>query len=154
MYLCPQTYIHRQNLAFYVVVFKSIFKSILCLFNMSDVVEMLKCLRLGRSLWQKEIKTCQKLLSPTVSQNLNSVQRVMCSTFLGCQPATADILYYGCNSWVAEDWPKMRALGGVAEHTQPTIAVPLAQSSATGKLAVSSGRKKPPSKIWFPILNK
>ena len=81
-------------------------------------------------------------------------KRVMCSTFLGCQPATADILYYGCNSWVAEDWPKMRALGGVAEHTQPTIAVPLAQSSATGKLAVSSGRKKPPSKIWFPILNK
>ena len=43
---------------------------------MSDVVEMLKCLRLGRSLWQKEIKTCQKLLSPEVSQNLNSVQRI------------------------------------------------------------------------------
>ena len=40
-------------------------------------VEMLKCpRRLGKSLRQKEIKTCQKLLSPEVSQNLNSFPRI------------------------------------------------------------------------------
>ena len=37
-------------------------------FNTSDDVKMLKCLRFGRNLWQKEIKTCQKLLTPEVSQ--------------------------------------------------------------------------------------
>ena len=48
---------HRHNFGFSVAVLKSIFSNqvqpFLCLFDMSDEVEMLKCLRLGRRLWQK-----------------------------------------------------------------------------------------------------
>ena len=49
---------------------------------------------------------------------------------------------------------KMRALVPVAERSQPVDAVPLCQSSATGKHWISSGRKKPLKTFWFPVLDK
>ena len=50
---------------------------------------------------------------------------------------------------MAQDWPKMRALGGVAEQTKPAIAVPLYQCKPTGNLLFQVADKNHPAKFDF-----